>query len=49
MLRNRKRKDANTLPFRIRNNFRRQLQGATVQSNDDEIDNVIKINDDNKM
>jgi hypothetical protein len=48
MLRNRKRKDANLLPFRIRNNFRRQQQDVTVPSNDDEIDNVIEI-DDNEM
>ena len=43
--RNRKRKDANLLPFHIWNNFRRQQQDVTVPSNNDEIDNVIKIND----
>lgn len=36
MLRNRVRKNTATLPFRIRNNFRRQPQGTIVPSNDDD-------------
>jgi hypothetical protein len=36
MLRNRVRKNIATLPFRIRNNFRRQSQGTIVPSNDDD-------------
>ncbi|CAB5366096.1 unnamed protein product [Rhizophagus irregularis] len=35
MLRNRARRDTTTLPFRIRNNFRRQPQGTIVPPNDD--------------
>ena len=38
MLRNRNRRDIGTLPYRIRNNFRRQSQGTTAPSNNsDEI------------
>src|SRR5581483_3567707 len=44
MLRNRNRRDIGTLPYRIRNNFRRQSQGITAPSNDGD---EIMLRDDN--
>jgi len=45
MLRNRKRRDTVTIPFRIRNNFRRQTQGTTVPGSSDDNDNFSEIVD----
>src|ERR1700735_2398047 len=45
MLRNRKRRDTVTIPFRLRNNFRRQTQGTTVPGSSDDNDNFRKIVD----